>query len=87
MDHSQLTINAIRLLSVDAIDKAKSGHPGIALGAAPMGYALWQNVLTFNPSDSKFPNRDRFVLSAGHGSMLNYALLHLYGFKMSIDDI
>ena len=87
MDHSQLTINTIRFLSADAIEKAKSGHPGIALGAAPMGYALWQNVLTFNPSNSNFANRDRFVLSAGHGSMLNYALLHLYGFKMSIDDI
>ncbi len=87
MDHSQLTINTIRFLSADAIEKAKSGHPGIALGAAPMGYALWQNVLTFNPSNSNFANRDRFVLSAGHGSMLNYALLHLYGFKMSIEDI
>ncbi len=87
MDYSQLTINTIRLLSADAIEKAKSGHPGIALGAAPIGYAIWQNALTFNPSDSKFPNRDRFVLSAGHGSMLNYALLHLYGFKMSIEDL
>lgn len=87
MDYSQLTINTIRLLSADAINKANSGHPGIALGAAPMGYALWQNILTFNPSDSKFPNRDRFVLSAGHGSMLNYSLLHLYGFKMSIEDL
>ncbi len=87
MDSSKLTINTIRLLSVDAIEKAKSGHPGIALGAAPIGYALWQNALTFNPKDTKFVNRDRFILSAGHGSMLNYALLHLYGYKLTIEDI
>ncbi len=87
MDLSKLTINTIRLLSVDAVEKAKSGHPGIALGAAPMGYALWQNALTFNPKDTKFVNRDRFILSAGHGSMLNYALLHLYGYKITIEDI
>lgn len=87
MDNSQLTVNAIRLLSVDAIQKANSGHPGITLGAAPVAYTLWQNFLTFNPSDPKFVNRDRFILSAGHGSMLNYSLLHLYGYKLSIDDI
>lgn len=87
MDNSQLTVNAIRLLSVDAIEKANSGHPGITLGAAPAAYALWQNFLTFNPSNPKFVNRDRFILSAGHGSMLNYSLLHLYGYKLTIDDI
>lgn len=87
MNNSQLTVNAIRLLSVDAIEKANSGHPGITLGAAPIAYALWQNSLVFNPKNPKFANRDRFILSAGHGSMLNYSLLHLYGYKLSIDDI
>ncbi|MBR6737962.1 MAG: transketolase [Clostridia bacterium] len=88
MEVSNLTVNAMRLLSCDAIDKAKSGHPGICLGASPLAYTLWQNFLTFNPkSGAKFYNRDRFILSAGHGSMLNYALLHLYGFKLSIEDI
>ncbi len=87
MDYSQLTVNAIRVLSADAIQKSNSGHPGIALGAAPIAYSLWQNALVFNPKNSKFANRDRFILSAGHGSMLNYALLHLYGFDLSIEDI
>ncbi len=87
MEISDLTINTLRILSVDAIEKAKSGHPGITLGAAPMSYALWQEELKFNPGNSKFVDRDRFILSAGHGSMLNYALLHLYGFKVSIEDI
>lgn len=87
MDNSNLTINAIRMLSVDSIQKANSGHPGITLGAAAMSYALWQKHLNFNPKDSKFFNRDRFILSAGHGSALNYSLLHLYGYKVSIDDM
>ncbi len=87
MNYSELTINTLRTLSVDAIEKANSGHPGITLGASPMAYTLWQNALVFNPKNSKFLNRDRFILSAGHGSMLNYALLHLYGFKLSIEDI
>ncbi len=87
MDYSQLTVNAIRVLSADAIQKSNSGHPGIALGAAPIAYSLWQNAMVFNPKNSKFANRDRFILSAGHGSMLNYALLHLYGFDLSIEDI
>ena len=88
MENSNLTVNAIRVLSAEAIEKAKSGHPGICLGAAPVAYSLWQNFMTFNPSSSKkFYNRDRFILSAGHGSMLNYSLLHLYGFKLSIEDI
>ncbi len=87
MDYSQLTVNSIRVLSADAIQKSNSGHPGIALGAAPIAYSLWQNALVFNPKNSKFANRDRFILSAGHGSMLNYALLHLYGFNLSIEDI
>ncbi len=88
MENSNLTINTIRLLSADAVEKANSGHPGICLGAAPLAYTLFQNFLTFNPSNSKkFYNRDRFILSAGHGSMLNYSLLHLYGYKLSIEDL
>lgn len=87
MEISNLTINTMRLLSADAIENANSGHPGITLGAAPICYALWQNALTFNPKDSKFFNRDRFILSAGHGSMLNYSLLHLYGYDVTIDDL
>ena len=88
MENSNLTVNTIRLLSADAIEKSNSGHPGICLGAAPIAYSLWQNFLTFNPSSSKkFYNRDRFILSAGHGSMLNYSLLHLYGYKLTIEDI
>ena len=77
-----LAINTIRALSIDAIDKANSGHPGLPLGMAPVGYALFANHLTFNPANPKFDNRDRFVLSAGHGSMLNYSLLHLFGFNV-----
>ncbi|MBR1983861.1 MAG: transketolase [Clostridia bacterium] len=85
-DARQLTINAIRVLSADAVEKAKSGHPGIALGAAPIGYAAYTNM-TFNPKNPKFFNRDRFVLSAGHGSMLAYSLLHLFGFGLKIEEL
>lgn len=81
------SINAIRTLSMDAIQKANSGHPGLPLGAAPMAYALWQNHLTHNPQNPHWANRDRFVLSAGHGSMLLYSLLHLTGYEVSLDDI
>ena len=87
MDASQLTINAIRVLSAEAVEQANSGHPGIALGAAPIAYSLWQNALKFNPKDSKWVNRDRFILSAGHGSALNYSLLHLYGYKLTMEDL
>jgi transketolase len=66
----QLSVNTIRLLSVDMVQKANSGHPGLPLGAAPMAYVLWSRFLRFNPQDPKWPNRDRFVLSAGHGSAL-----------------
>ncbi len=86
-DMDQLTINAIRILSIEAIQKANSGHPGLPLGSAPMAYALWQNYLKFNPRDLKWDNRDRFVLSAGHGSMLNYALLYLYGCGLTKEDV
>ncbi|MFT8319978.1 MAG: transketolase [Bacillus sp. (in: firmicutes)] len=80
-------VTAIRTLSLDAIDKANSGHPGLPLGAAPMAYALWSKLLTVNPKNPKWENRDRFVLSAGHGSMLLYSLLHLAGFDVTIDDL
>jgi transketolase len=83
----QLAINTIRTLSIDAIEHANSGHPGLPMGAAPMGYALWANHMTQNPKNSKWFNRDRFVLSAGHGSMLLYSLLHLSGYDVSMDDI
>ena len=83
----QLCIDTIRTLSIDAIQKANSGHPGLPLGAAPMAYVLWKNHLKYNPEDPNWPDRDRFVLSAGHGSMLLYALLHLSGYPLSLDDI
>jgi transketolase len=82
-----LCINTLRFLSVDAVEKAKSGHPGLPLGAAPMAYALWDRVLRHNPADPRWFNRDRFVLSPGHGSALLYALLHCYGYDLSLDDI
>jgi transketolase len=82
-----LCINSIRTLSIDAIQKANSGHPGLPLGAAPFAYVLFQKHLKFNPKNPTFPDRDRFVLSAGHGSMLIYSLLHLYGYNVTIDDI
>jgi transketolase len=80
-------INAIRFLSVDAVQKANSGHPGLPLGAAAMAYTLWDRHLRFNPADPHWFDRDRFVLSAGHGSMLLYSLLHLYGYDLSLDDL
>jgi transketolase len=84
----QLAINSIRFLAVDAIEKAKSGHPGLPMGAAPMAYVLWQKFMQHNPKNPQWFNRDRFVLSAGHGSMLQYALLHLTGYdSVSIEDI
>ena len=75
-----LSVNAIRILSADAIQKANSGHPGLPLGCAPMAYELWMNHMSHNPADPKWENRDRFVLSGGHGSMLLYSLLHLFGY-------
>ena len=87
MDVQKTTINAIRILSAEAIDKAKSGHPGLPMGCAPIGYTLFQNFLKFNPSDLSWENRDRFILSAGHGSALYYTLLHLYGMGIEMDDL
>jgi transketolase len=83
----QLTIDTIRTLSIDAINGANSGHPGLPMGAAPMAYALWSKLLNHNPAHAKWFNRDRFVLSAGHGSALLYSLLHLSGYNVSLDDL
>ncbi len=82
-----LCINTIRTLSIDAIQKANSGHPGLPLGCAPFAYVLFQNHLKFNPQNPSYFDRDRFVLSAGHGSALLYSLLHLYGYNLSLDEI
>ncbi|MEH7747055.1 transketolase [Neobacillus drentensis] len=82
-----LAITTIRTLSIDAINAANSGHPGLPMGAAPMAYALWANHLNHNPENAKWFNRDRFVLSAGHGSSLLYSLLHLSGYGVTIDDL
>ncbi len=86
-DLDRLSINAIRFLSVDAVQKANSGHPGLPMGAAAMAYVLWTRFLKHDPRDPAWPDRDRFVLSAGHGSMLLYALLHLTGYDLSLDDL
>ncbi|GAB6093363.1 transketolase [Furfurilactobacillus curtus] len=83
----QLAVNSVRTLSLDAIDRAQSGHPGLPMGAAPMAYTLWSRHLTVNPKDSHWFNRDRFVLSAGHGSAMLYSLLHLSGYKVSMTDL
>lgn len=83
----QLAINTIRTLSIDAVEKANSGHPGLPMGAAPMAFKLWTNHLRHNPKNPTWFNRDRFVLSAGHGSMLLYSLLHLSGYDLSLADL
>lgn len=82
-----LTINTIRLLSAEAVQKANSGHPGLPMGAAPMAYTLWAKNMKHNPSDPGWDDRDRFILSAGHGSMLIYSLLHVFGYGLGIDDL
>ena len=79
--------NAIRALAMDAVQKANSGHPGAPMGMADIAEVLWRKFLKHNPKDPKWLNRDRFVLSNGHGSMLHYALLHLSGYDVSIDDL
>src|SRR5213082_484966 len=83
----QLCINTIRALTLDAVQKANSGHPGLPLGAAPMAYVLWTKFMQYNPRNPKWENRDRFLLSAGHGCMLLYSLLHLTGYDLSLDEI
>ncbi len=87
MDAQKTTINAIRILSAEAIEAAKSGHPGLPMGCAPIAYTLYQKFLKFNPRDPKWDNRDRFILSAGHGSMLDYSLLYLYGYGLTKEDL
>ncbi|MFC4768294.1 transketolase [Effusibacillus consociatus] len=90
MNHNsveQLAINTIRTLSIDAVNKANSGHPGMPMGAAPMAYVLWTRFMKHNPTNPSWFDRDRFVLSAGHGSMLLYSLLHLSGYDVTMDDL
>ena len=82
-----MSVNAIRVLSADGIQKANSGHPGLPLGAAAMAYELWARHMKHNPADPKWPDRDRFVLSGGHGSMLLYSLLHLFGYGLTAEDL
>src|ERR671939_100976 len=86
-DLDQLCINTIRALSIDAVQRAESGHPGLPLGCAPLAYVLWTRFMRHNPRDPKWRGRDRFLLSAGHGSMLLYSLLHLTGYDLPLDEL
>ena len=86
-DKARLCADAIRFLAVDAVERANSGHPGLPMGAADCAFALWGNYLSFNPEDPRWPNRDRFILSAGHGSMLLYSLLHLFGYDLPLEEL
>src|ERR1700755_1228867 len=86
-DIDLLSIDTIRTLAIDGVQKANSGHPGAPMGLAPVVYALWQNYLRYDPADPLWPNRDRFVLSNGHASMLLYSLLHLTGYDLPIDEL
>ena len=84
----KLAVNAIRVLSADMVQKANSGHPGLPLGAAPIAYEVWAHQMSHNPEDPQWINRDRFILSAGHGSSMLYSLLHLFGYgELGIDDL
>ncbi len=83
----ELSINTIRTLSMDAVQKANSGHPGTAMALAPLAYLLWTRIMRHNPSNPDWPDRDRFVLSAGHASMLLYSMLYLTGYPLTLDDI
>src|SRR5512140_1011084 len=83
----QLCVNTIRALSIDTVLAANSGHPGLPLGAAPMAYALFARALRYNPANPQWPDRDRFVLSAGHGSALLYSLLHLTGYDLPLSEL
>jgi transketolase len=83
----EFCINTIRTLAMDAVEKAESGHPGMPMGAAPMAHVLWSKIMKFNPGNPSWINRDRFILSAGHGCMLQYAILHLTGYDISLEDI
>lgn len=81
------SVNAIRILAADSVQKANSGHPGLPLGSAAMAYELWANHMNHNPANPKWANRDRFILSGGHGSTLLYSLLHLFGCGLTIEDL
>src|SRR6476660_2225958 len=83
----QLCIDAIRVLSMDAVQKADSGHPGTPMALAPLAYVLWTRHLRYNPANPQWVDRDRFVLSAGHASMLLYSVLYLTGYEVSLDDL
>jgi transketolase len=83
----QLAVNTLRVLSAEAVEKANSGHPGLPMGAAPMAYTLWTRQLNYNPKNPAWKNRDRFILSAGHGSMLLYSLLHVFGYDLNMEEI
>src|SRR5665647_244261 len=87
MNIDNLAISTIRVLSAEAIQKANSGHPGLPLGCAPMAYTLWAKQMKHNPKNPLWEDRDRFVLSAGHGSMLIYSLLNVFGYDLSVEDI
>lgn len=86
-DLQSLSINALRILALDAVEQAKSGHPGMPMGMAPTAYVLWTEFLKHDPRDPQWPDRDRFVLSAGHGSMLLYGLLHLSGYDLPLEEL
>lgn len=87
MNINQKAVNALRILSADQVQKANSGHPGLPLGAAPIAYSLWANNMNHNPKNPNWENRDRFILSAGHGSSLLYSLLHMFGYGLSFEDL
>lgn len=87
MDIDTLCINNIRTLSADVVQKAKSGHPGMPMGMAPVAHVLFSKILNFSPKNPKWENRDRFLLSNGHGSALQYVMLHLAGYNVSMDDL
>lgn len=87
MNIDELTINTLRVLSAEAVERAKSGHPGLPLGAAPAAYTLWAKIMRHNPKNPNWVNRDRFILSAGHGSMLLYSLLHLFGYGLDMEEL
>ena len=84
-DLESRAVNTIRFLAADAVQQAKSGHPGLPMGAAAVAYVLWTRHLKIDPSDPKWPDRDRFVLSAGHGSAMLYALIHLVGYDLPLE--
>ncbi|MDF2879196.1 MAG: transketolase, partial [Clostridia bacterium] len=87
MNIEQKTINTIRVLAAEAVQKANSGHPGLPLGSAPMAYTLWADHMHHNPKNPSWQNRDRFVLSAGHGSALLYSLLHVFDYGLTAKDL